>query len=325
MTIAAYIADWGFHEDLKKEQVQYLTHVNYSFGLIKDGEVSIAHLQERKRLEKIQAQFPQIKVNLSVGGWGAGGFSEAVATEEGREKLSESAIRVIREMKLDGIDWDWEYPGSDAAGIVFAADDAEKMSLFLVLMGEKLKALGKETGKCYEQSIAVGAERTRDYCWEKVLPVLTTVNLMTYDMQSNAYCGHATNLCKAETAAFSVEESVQAFYEAGVPKEKIMLGAAFYFHVFEGVEEATIGKPFQKKGRNFGSDHLDDTWQRKWDKKAQAAYYVKGDTLISGDDEASLYGKYQYIQKEKLAGAILWELNHDRKNRLLPYLAGQKP
>lgn len=318
----AYISDWAFHQDLRQEQAACLTHVNYSFGLVKDGKVSIAHLKQRERLQKLQQDFPHLRVNLSVGGWGAGGFSPAVATAEGRETLATSAINIIKEMKLDGIDWDWEYPGSDAAGIEWSEEDPWCVTELLVLMRRKLDALEKETGKKLEQSIAVGAGRVQDYLWEKALPALDTVNLMTYDM-TGGFCTPVTNLRKADHAVYSVEECVADFVKAGVPKEKLLLGAAFYFHVFEGVNpEMPFGKAYEKKGRNFGADQLDESWQRIWDEQTQSAYYVKGNAIATGDDEESLACKCKYIQTENLAGSIIWELNHDRKHRLLPWLAG---
>lgn len=322
--IEAYIADWAFHCDLAPEQAACLTHVNYSFGLVVDGRVSIAHLEQRERLERLQKQYPQLKVNLSVGGWTADGFSQAMCTAEGRERFAQSAIEVIREMKLDGIDWDWEYPGSDEAGIACLPEDPANMSDFLVLMRGKLDELQRETGVSYEQSIAVGADHTKDYVWPQVLPVLDTVNLMTYDMHMKGCTAHMTNLCSCPGAAFSVKQSVAAFHAAGVPKEKMLLGAAFYFHVFEGSKmPAPLGLPYGSKGQGMSHNDLDDQWQRIWDESAQAAYYVKGDTVLSGDDEQSLDSKYQYILSEGLAGAILWELNHDRSNTLLPHLAGK--
>lgn len=322
--IEAYLSDWAFHQDLRPEQAALLTHVNYSFGHVVEGKVSIAHLQQRRRLKTLQKDYPFLKMNLSIGGWGADGFSPAVATKEGRECLAESALQVLQEMGLDGLDWDWEYPGSDAAGILCSEKDPENMTDFLVLMRRKMDELSRKTGKTYEQSIAVGAGRVQDYEWKRALPALDTVNLMTYDMTGNALCTPVTNVGKAKYAVYSVEECVAAFEKAGVPKEKMLLGAAFYFHVFEGVEESPFGKPYRAKGRNFGVDRLDESWQKIWDEESKSAYYRKGDALATGDDEQSLMEKAAYMEKEKLAGAIIWELNHDRKNRLLPYLAGRK-
>ncbi len=324
MRIVAYIADWAFHQDLTPDEAACLTHIHYSFGLIRDGEVSLDHLTQLERLRRLRQQFPRLKVSLSVGGWGAGGFSEAVATVEGRQRLADSAIRTVQELDLTGIDWDWEYPGSDAAGIAFSPDDPARMSDLLVEMRAKLDALGAETGRYYEQTIAVGANRTGDYDWPRVLPTLDTVNLMTYDMTMEDRAGHATNLHSCPAAAYSAQQSAADFRKAGVPREKLLLGAAFYCHAYEGVAlPQPLGNAYAGKGRNIPHDAIDQRWQRRWDEQAQAAYWLSGATMLTGDDEGSLAAKRQFIQQEGLGGVIIWELNHDRKHRLLPVLAGK--
>lgn len=324
MRIVAYIADWSFHRDLTPDEAACLTHVHYSFGLIKDGAVSIDHLTQLDRLGRLQKQFPLLKVSLSVGGWGAGGFSEAVATPEGRQRLTDSAVDIARRLNLTGIDWDWEYPGSDAAGIACSPEDPARMSDLLVEMRAKLDALGKETGRSYEQTIAVGADRTGDYDWPRVLPALDTVNLMTYDMTTPGKANHATNLLRCSAASYSAQQSVADFHRAGVPKEKLLLGAAFYCHAYNGVTlPDPLGKAYAGKGRNLPHDAITESWQRRWDEKAQAAYWLSGDSMLSGDDEASLAAKRQFVLNEGLGGVIIWELNHDRQHRLLPVLAGK--
>lgn len=323
MRIVGYLSDWGYKKQLTQQQANCLTHINYAFGLVVEGEVSIAHLKRLEKLSQMRNMYPHLKVNLSIGGWGADGFSQAVKTKEGRERLAASALAVLKKMDLDGLDWDWEYPSSSAAGIASRDDDPENMSAFLVLMREKLDTYTLETGKYYEQSIAVGADRVHDYIWPKVLPCLDTVNLMTYDMTGGPMVSHATNLRTAAGCAYSTEKSVEAFMTAGVPAEKILLGAAFYFHVYQGVEnEAPFGKTFKQKCRNMPADQLDDTWQRHWDAQAQAAYYTREDVLLSGDDGQSLAAKRKYAEEKGLGGIIIWEINHDGNNHLLPHLQG---
>lgn len=321
MRIVGYLSDWGYQKQITEMQAKYLTHVNYAFGLVADGEVSIAHLKNLEKLCEMRKMHPHLKVNLSIGGWGAGGFSEAVSTKEGREKLAASALRVLQEMNLDGLDWDWEYPSSDAAGIGCSPDDPENVSHLLVLMRQMLDEYSLTTGQYYEQSIAVGADRVGDYIWPRVLPCLNTVNLMTYDMSAGDRVSHVTNLLGAPSAAYSADQSVQAFVQAGVPAKKLLIGAAFYFHGYQGFcREDPFGKPYEKKIRNFPADRLDETWQKHWDEETCAAYYVKEDVLLSGDDERSLEDKRRYILEKGMEGVIIWEMNHDGKNRLLPHL-----
>ena len=78
--IAAYLSDWGWI-GLAPESAACLTHVNYSFALVRDGVVSDAHWTHAKELDEAIAAYPELTFVISVGGWGAGGFSEAASTE----------------------------------------------------------------------------------------------------------------------------------------------------------------------------------------------------------------------------------------------------
>ncbi|MDT1800460.1 glycoside hydrolase family 18 protein, partial [Salmonella enterica subsp. enterica serovar Oslo] len=100
------------HEDLTK-----LTHLNVAFGHVKNDEITTEHLKNGEVVRNIKRDHPGLTVLLSVGGWSAGGFSEAASTEGGRGRMAASAIRVLEEYPFDGIDLDWEYPCYGEAGI----------------------------------------------------------------------------------------------------------------------------------------------------------------------------------------------------------------
>ena len=88
--------------DINKLDVRQITHLNYSFGLVYNNEKDETNdaLKDPTKLHqiwlspKVQAdleiiptlrkQNPNLKVLLSVGGWGARGFSGAAATQESR-------------------------------------------------------------------------------------------------------------------------------------------------------------------------------------------------------------------------------------------------
>lgn len=122
--------------DIDKLDVRQITHLNYSFGLVYNDEKdeTNAALKDPARLHqiwlspKVQAdlrkipalrqQNPELKVLLSVGGWGARGFSGAAASEESRATFIRSAQEIVAQYGLDGIDLDWEYPVNGAWGLV---------------------------------------------------------------------------------------------------------------------------------------------------------------------------------------------------------------
>lgn len=118
--------------DIDKLDVRQITHLNYSFGLIYNDEKDEtnaalkdpAHLHEIWLSPKVQAdlqklpalrkQNPDLKVLLSVGGWGARGFSGAAASKETRKVFIQSAQEIVEKYGLDGIDLDWEFPVNGA-------------------------------------------------------------------------------------------------------------------------------------------------------------------------------------------------------------------
>lgn len=85
------------------------------------------------------AQGNGTEVLLSVGGWsGSEHFSQGVATAENRETFATNLANIVNEFGLDGIDLDWEYPGSPGATHDYAPDDSANLTLLLELLRQKL-------------------------------------------------------------------------------------------------------------------------------------------------------------------------------------------
>ena len=65
-----------------------LTHVFYAFATIGDGHLTLpprapAHVEA---LATLKQAHPGLKTVLSIGGWGAGGFSDAALTPQSRPR-----------------------------------------------------------------------------------------------------------------------------------------------------------------------------------------------------------------------------------------------
>ena len=87
---------------LKDEQADSIDQINYAFALIRDGEASLSHMAGLDKLAAYLKRHPHITAVLSVGGWGADGFSQACATVEGRTRLADSLLAAMRRVD-DGI------------------------------------------------------------------------------------------------------------------------------------------------------------------------------------------------------------------------------
>ena len=67
--------------DVTQDDVLKLTHINLAFGLVKDGLLDTHQLTNIGCIEQFRRWNPAIRIMLSVGGWGAGGFSLMSRTE----------------------------------------------------------------------------------------------------------------------------------------------------------------------------------------------------------------------------------------------------
>jgi hypothetical protein len=110
----AYATDYNFR-GLDQDNVKKIDYINYAFGMISNNKLTVSHL--RNINEVMGLQNDGIKVILSIGGWGAEGFSDAASTQAMRDEFVASVIAVVKEYHFDGIDIDWEYPGLGIAGI----------------------------------------------------------------------------------------------------------------------------------------------------------------------------------------------------------------
>lgn len=118
--------------EVTREDVQKLTHMNLAFGLISEnGLLDLHQMTHLDLIPQFRDWNPALRVVLSVGGWGAGGFSLMSRTEEGRRAFAESCRKAVEEYHLDGIDIDWEYPCSDQAEIDCDSSDKQNYTKLL--------------------------------------------------------------------------------------------------------------------------------------------------------------------------------------------------
>ena len=207
-----------------------LTHVCYAFANVhEDGSVHLESESDSQNLDKLTAlkeKNPELRVLLSIGGWGwSKYFSNAALTVESRKLFIDSAIDIITRHKLDGLDIDWEYPGQRGDGNVFRPEDKRNFTLLLKDLRKRLDAL--HGGRRRQLTVATGAfefylRKTEPKKFEKYVDY---VNVMTYDFYGfdGAFTGHHTNLRhspadrKSNPSAINAVEEYIAF---GIPPNR---------------------------------------------------------------------------------------------------------
>jgi chitinase len=332
--VAGYVSDHALPR-VTREDALKLTHLNVAFGKVQDDRIETGHLKHLDVLHQLKKWNPELTLLLSVGGWSAGGFSEAASTPEGRKRMAVSAVRVLEEHPFDGIDLDWEYPCYGQGGIQSSPGDRTHFTMLLREMREALELKGAGNGRHYLLTIAAGADQyyLDGTEMDRIHPYLDLIQLMTYDMRGGfqTLTGHHTNLYTPTGDLFriSTDASVRMFLEAGVPGDKILIGAAFYSRMWEGVPGRNNGLHQMTAGpggygpdfTKLASDYISrNGFTRFWDEEAKAPYLYDGSRFISYDDEESLRHKCGYVRGSGLAGIMFWEYSCDGTGRLLEAL-----
>ena len=313
---------------LSDSDIRALDVINLAFGHIVNGCVYYAPDCVSEEFKRIRKENADCKLVLSVGGWGAGGFSEAAADEEGREKFALTAVEIIKKYELDGLDIDREYPCISTAGIAATDDDREN---FTKLIKTSREIMDKELGKDKMLTIAAGAGEyfINSTNMSEVEKYLDYVQLMTYDLRGGYHIitGHHTNLLddKKDILQASAKKAAACFEKAGVPRDKLILGAAYYSRMWKGVPDRESGLHQMAEttggyGPSYGElvkDYINKNgYKRYFDEEARAPWLFNGDTFISYDDEVSCKEKAEYVVKNGLGGIMFWEYRLDETRTL---------
>lgn len=311
-----------------QEDARRLTHVNLAFGRIKDGLLDLHLLKYLHLLPSLRAWNPEMKIVLSVGGWGADGFSHMAMTEKGRRNFAQSCLDAVEKYNLDGIDIDWEYPCSDAAGIGADPRDKENFTALLAALREYL-------GKDRIVSVAVGASRRciADTQMDKVAEIVDYVQLMTYDMVDGTRAGHhaALGATKGDKSGLNTRDIVEAYRRAGVPYEKLIIGAAFYGRHFAVTSFENHGLLQPSGGGLAGPTYgeitpeylRENNFRVYWDADAEANYLWNGRTLVSYESPKAVRLKCAYVKEKGLLGIMYWEHGNDPTRELLGAIADE--
>jgi len=351
-------ADAARHYDPKKLLGSKVTHINYAFAAIKDGNVVLSDTvpEEESKADlaamlKLKHQNPKLKVLISIGGWaGSQEFSDVAATPGSRAKFADSAVAFVKQYHLDGIDIDWEFPvhGGDEHN-ARRPEDKENYTWLFHALRDRLDAAGAADGRHYLLTAAIGNNEQflADTEMDKVAQVLDWANIMTYDFNGhwNAYAGHHAPLyddpmirhAGENSSKLNIDFIVNATLKAGVPPNKLVLGLPFYGYSWKQCGPSNNGQlqDCHGKGRGTWEDGVLDYadieanvagqkgYTRYWNERAKAPYLFNTDTgeFVSYDDPESLDYKINYIKSRQLGGAMFWEFTGDRKGTLQRKLA----
>jgi chitinase len=134
------------------------------------------------------------------------------------------------------------------------------------------------------------------------------VNVMMYDV-SKPPLQH-NSLYRSDLAGrITLVEALQAHLDAGVPKNKLVMGIPFY------------GRGDKKKVNDFVNfrEMPMSQFEERWDDKSKVPYLVDdtGTLVLTFENEKSIKEKAAYIKSQGILGAMYWEFYGDNDDLLL--------
>lgn len=320
-TVIGYFS--GRAEQVDQLAAEKLTHIIFSFCHLKGNRLAVDNAGDSvtiHRLVALKKRNPTLKIILSLGGWGGCEMCSPVfSTAAARKEFAKSVLKLNQDYKTDGIDLDWEYPAIEGyPGHAYKPEDKQN---FTALIQELRNVLGKK----YEISFAAGGfQKFLDESveWKKVMPLVDRVNLMTYDL-INGYStetGHHTALYSRAEQKESTDNAVQYLIKLGIPRDKLVIGAAFYGRSWENVDAADNGlykggkfKSFVDYRRLVTETTPEKGYNYYWDDQVKAPYLYNPEQkiFVTFDDKKSIALKTQYVIDQKLDGIMFWELTCD--------------
>jgi len=345
--VTGYFPEWGVydaHDNFTPDKIDFsqLTHLNYGFGIVKNGEVQIHDTEQGPKLLSQLDEMTEdagVSYMASIGGWNnslEGVFEEATATDAGVDKLTNSMLAFMLEWGFDGIDVDWEYPDTDA--------EKTQFTKLMQSLRSKLDAQGKKDDKYYQLSAAVTTNHNNI---EFINPTVTTplmdsVNVMAYDFHGafDPITGHNAPLYANSKDADQKFNSSSAMKEYAdtykVPKNKLLMGIPFYGRGWGNVEpteiiqglpglfapgSATVHGAWDDDGQFTGTNPwyllkqkaAGGDYTRYWDRESRVPYLYNAATkeFLTYDDPQSVREKVDFINNEGYGGAIIWDLSGD--------------
>jgi chitinase len=296
--IVAYVTSWSN----VIPDPNHITHLNYAFGHVNDtfNGIRISNPERLRKLTELKNTSPDLKILISIGGWGSGKFSEMSASDTARTKFADDCQRVIKEFNLDGIDIDWEYPTSKSAGISSSPDDTKNYTLLM-------KAIRNKIGK--QKLLTLASSADAHYIdFRSIQPVIDFVNIMTYDMGSPPH--HHAGLFRSKyTKWLSADEAVTAHVNAGIPIHQLVLGIPFYGHGKNGIAGFIDYKEVVKL----------TGFKSQWDEEAKVPFLEndKGELVCTYENPESIQIKCEYLLKRGMLGAMYWDYAGDTEEGTL--------
>ena len=308
--------------DFSKIPANKLTHIIYSFlNINSDGTLifgdagcnSCCATTFLNQLLEIKNNNKHLKIQISIGGasW-ASSFMPVVSSDAKRSVLVNAISNLLSTYSLDGVDIDWEFPGSGQG------------SQFVQLV----KDLRNKLGSQYQLTCAIPSSPSNlaNFNLKDANQYFDWFNVMAYDASigTNIATHHAPLYHNPSDPVedASGDTAVKTLISYGISTNKIVLGVPLYGYQYSVNKNDNINYGlFQKilctkncdvpvankviTTQNKGTRYFDNIAKAPW------LYDSGSGAFTTFEDISSVQNKINYVNTQHLKGIMFWELGND--------------
>lgn len=294
-----------------------LTHVAASFYVPQnDGSLNLLGANPQVMQDLVTAAHAHaVKAIASIGGADSGVAFEAATTGATRAKLVANIVAVLVSAGYDGVDIDWEPINAQDEPIVIDLANQIRAARAGTIMTLAIGYINPNAPPDVSQYGAIAA-------------VYDQMNIMSYGM-AGAWQGwnswHDSPLFQQDShTPLSIDETVQAYVKANVPKSKLGVGIGFYGMCYSSPvtapDQPLNGSTIVASDGTMSYANIMSKYYaanvRQWDSLARVPYLSftaphapDNCTYVSYDDEQSITEKGTYVKTNGLGGVMQWEIN----------------